>query len=102
MITNVHKSLEPSIERSATLIASYQPELNLTALIERYHTGPFRPYPLIYDSVAHDESDVVFSIDLRKWANGGWYALIHGEDATSRQPIPPILTALLAALDVAY
>ncbi|KAF8202488.1 hypothetical protein BJ912DRAFT_1110792 [Pholiota molesta] len=101
-IANLPKSLEPSIERSATLVASYQPESDLTALIERYRTGPFRPDPQIYESVAHDESDVVFGIDLRKWAEGGWYALTQGEGATPREPIPPVLTALLAALDAAY
>lgn len=95
------KSLEPPIERSATLIAAYQPESDLTALIERYRTGPFRPDPQIYESVAHDESDVVFGIDLRKWAEGGWYALTQGE-SEKKELIPPVLTALLSALDAAY
>ncbi|KAF9485462.1 hypothetical protein BDN70DRAFT_847745 [Pholiota conissans] len=101
-IANLPKSLEPSIERSGTLVASYQPESDLTALIERYRTGPFRPSPQIYESVAHDESDVVFGIDLRKWAEGGWYTLTQGEGATPRETIPPVLTALLLALDAAY
>ncbi|KIM44972.1 hypothetical protein M413DRAFT_17839 [Hebeloma cylindrosporum] len=99
-LSNLPKSLEPSIERSATLIASYQPQSDLTALIERYRTGPFRPDPQIYESVAHDESDVVFGIDLRKWSEGGWYALTNGEE--KKELVPPVLTALLAGLDVAY
>ena len=99
-LSNLPKSLEPSIERSATLIASYQPQSDLTALIERYRTGPFRPDPQIYESVAHDESDVVFGIDLRKWSEGGWYALTNGEE--KKDLIPPVLTALLAGLDAAY
>ncbi|KIK36317.1 hypothetical protein CY34DRAFT_16462 [Suillus luteus UH-Slu-Lm8-n1] len=36
--------------------------------------------PQLYESVAHDESDVVFGIDLRKWAEGGWNALTSGEE----------------------
>ncbi|KDR65726.1 hypothetical protein GALMADRAFT_260135 [Galerina marginata CBS 339.88] len=99
-LSNLPKSMEPPIERSATLIASYQPESDLTALIERYRTGPFRPDPQIYESVAHDESDVVFGIDLRKWAEGGWYALTQGDE--KKELIPPVLTALLNGLDAAY
>ncbi|PPQ63306.1 hypothetical protein CVT24_006751 [Panaeolus cyanescens] len=99
-LQNVPKSFEPSLERSATLIAAYQPESDLTALIERYRTGPFRPDPQIYESVAHDESDVVFGIDLRKWAEGGWYALTQGEQ--KKDLVPPVLTAMLNGLDAAY
>ena len=88
------------MERSGTLISAYQPESDLTALIERYRTGPFRPDPQVYESVAHDESDVVFGIDLRKWAEGGWYALTQGE--AKRDAIPPVLTVLLLGLDEAY
>jgi len=78
----------------------YQPESDLAALIERYRTGPFRPVPQLYESVAHDESDVVFGIDLRKWAEGGWSALTSGEE--KKDLVPPVLTALLDALDAAY
>lgn len=99
-MANLPKSLEPSIERSATLIAAYQPESDLTALIERYRTGPFRPDAQVYESVAHDESDVVFGIDLRKWAEGGWHALTTGEE--KKELIPPVITALLNGLHVAY
>ncbi|KAJ3508730.1 hypothetical protein NLJ89_g5595 [Agrocybe chaxingu] len=99
-LANLPKSLEPSIERSATLVAAYQPESDLTALIERYRTGPFRPDPQVYESVAHDEIDVVFGIDLRKWAEGGWYAMTQGEE--KKDLVPPVLTALLSGLDTAY
>ncbi|KAF8159691.1 hypothetical protein B0H34DRAFT_796910 [Crassisporium funariophilum] len=99
-LANLPKSLEPSIERSATLVASYQPESDLTVLIERYRTGPFRPDPQVYESVAHDEPDVVFGIDLRKWAEGGFYALSQGEE--KKEVIPPVITALLRGLDEAY
>lgn len=88
------------MERSGTLISAYQPESDLIALIERYRTGPFRPDPQLYESVAHDESDVVFGIDLRRWSEGGWYALTQGE--AKKDPIPPVLTVLLHGLDEAY
>jgi hypothetical protein len=99
-LANLPKSMEPSMERSGTLLSAYQPESDLPALIERYRTGPFRPDPQMYESVAHDESDVVFGIDLRKWAEGGWYALTQGE--AKKDAIPPVLTVLLLGLDEAY
>ncbi|KAL4063091.1 hypothetical protein J3A83DRAFT_4297301 [Scleroderma citrinum] len=99
-LANLPKAFEPTLERSATFIATYQPESDLTALIERYRTGPFRPVPQLYESVAHDESDVVFGIDLRKWAEGSWSSLTSGEE--KQDLVPPVLTALLDALDAAY
>jgi hypothetical protein len=99
-LATIPKAFEPSIERSATLVASYQPDGDLTALMERYRTGPFRPVPQLYESVAHGESDVVFGIDLRKWAEGGWNALTSGEER--KDLIPPVLTALLDALTETY
>lgn len=94
------KTLEPSNDVSATLIAAFQPESDLNALIERYRTGPFRPDPQVYESVAHDESDVLFGIDLRKWAEGDWHALTTGEER--KEVIPPVLTALLEGMNEAY
>ncbi|KAK2463698.1 hypothetical protein APHAL10511_004449 [Amanita phalloides] len=100
ILANIPKSLEQSNERSGTLIAAYQPESDLTALIERYRTGPFRPVAQIYESISHDELDVVFGIDLRKWAEGGWHELSTGED--KKELIPPVVTALLNGLSEAY
>lgn len=99
-LANLPKAVDPSIERQATLIAAYQPESDLNALIERYRTGPFRPVPHVYESVAHAESDVVFGIDLRKWAEGGWFALTSGEE--KKATIPPVITALLNGLNDIY
>lgn len=99
-LANLPKAFEPTLERSSTLIASYQPDSDLTALMERYRTGPFRPVPQLYESVAHDESDVVFGIDLRKWAEGGWSALI--ADEGKKETIPLVLTALLDGLAESY
>ncbi|KAF8661265.1 hypothetical protein AX16_001368 [Volvariella volvacea WC 439] len=99
-LATISKTLESSNERSNTLISAYQPESDLTALIERYRTGPFRPNPHVYESVAHDELDVVFGIDLRKWAEGGWHELTGGEE--KKDQVPPVFTALLNTLWDAY
>jgi hypothetical protein len=106
------RALEPSLKRSETLIAAYQPESDLNALIERYRTGPFRPAPQVYESVAHDEADVVFGIDLRKWADniadstlpqGQGEGQVPGPEADAKRPtIPPVLKALLDAMIAAY
>ena len=100
ILSNIPKSLEQSNERSGTLIAAYQPDSDLIALIERYRTGPFRPTAQIYESISHDEADVVFGIDLRRWAEGGWHELTTGED--KKELIPPVVTALFNALAEAY
>ncbi|KAF8216353.1 hypothetical protein K438DRAFT_1797082 [Mycena galopus ATCC 62051] len=99
-LSNLPKSLEPSRERSATLIAAYLPESDLNALIERYRTGPFRPEAQVYESVSHVETDVVFGIDLRRWAEGGWDTVSSGEPR--KLEMPPVLPSMLAALSEAY
>ncbi|KAI0073278.1 hypothetical protein K474DRAFT_1666835 [Panus rudis PR-1116 ss-1] len=95
------KAMQPSLERSSTLIASYQPEADLRALIEQYRTGPFRPTAQVYESVAHDEADVVFGIDLRKWAGLG-VTSPNGTTSEHKDLIHPVLKALFAALHEAY
>ena len=99
-MANFPKYFEPSIERSAILVTTFQPESDLTALVERYRTGPFRPEAQIYESVSHDEFNVVFGIDLRKWAEGGWSALTSG--MPRKDVVPPVLTSLLMGLEDAY
>lgn len=54
----------------------------------------------MYESVSHDESDVVFGIDLRKWAEGGWFSLTGGEE--KKEILPPVFTYLLNGLTDAY
>jgi hypothetical protein len=101
ILANLPKSLEPSSERSSTLIASFQPESDIMALIERYRTGPFRPAPQVYESITHDECDVVFGIDLRRWAEDSWIPMTPpAED--KKELIPPALAALLVGLKEAY
>jgi hypothetical protein len=99
-ISNLPRALETPLERSASHIAAYLPDSDLSALIERYRTGPFRPQPQVYESVAHEESDVLFGIDLRRWSEGGWDSL-HGE-AQDKPLVPPVLTVLLNGLTQAY
>ncbi|KAF5351573.1 hypothetical protein D9758_007222 [Tetrapyrgos nigripes] len=104
-LSNFPKTLEPIIERQTTLIAAYQPESDLTALVERYRTGPFRPHSHLYESVNHDESDVVFGIDLRKWAEGGWITEVmspSGSEGGRKEEVPEVLTAMLGALEDKY
>ncbi|KAJ6518693.1 hypothetical protein C8R45DRAFT_807571 [Mycena sanguinolenta] len=99
-LSNLPKSLEPSLERSGTLIAAYLPESDLNALIERYRTGPFRPEAQVYESVSHVETDVVFGIDLRRWAEGGWDTVSSGEPR--KTDMPPVVPSMLTALSEAY
>ncbi|KAI0821557.1 hypothetical protein BC629DRAFT_1278140 [Irpex lacteus] len=91
-----------SIEHSSTLIAAYQPESDLKAIIEQFRTGPFRPTAHVYESLSHDESDVVFGLDLRRWADAGYW---NGNGTTNEERkdlIHPALAALLSALNDAY
>lgn len=97
-LANLPKSLEQSLERSGTLVASYNPESDLNALIERYRTGPFRPDAQVYESVVHDEPDVLFGLDLRKWAEGGWFS----PEEDKKDALPPVLEHFLGALDAFY
>lgn len=96
-ISNLRKSYEISADRSSTLISAYNPDSDLKALIERYRTGPFRPRAHVFESIAHEECDNVFGIDLRKWAEGGW-----GSDEVRRDSLPPVFTTLMNGLNTKY
>lgn len=95
------KNIGASLEHSSTLIAAYHPEADLKALIEQYRTGPFRPTAHVYESVAHDEADVVFGIDLRKWADLGLWSP-SGSPEKKEDVLPPVLVVLLKGLKDAY
>ncbi|THH06841.1 hypothetical protein EW146_g9491 [Bondarzewia mesenterica] len=99
-LSNLPKALEPSLHHSTMLITAFLPEADLNTLIERHRTGPFHPNPQLYESVTHDESDVLFGIDSRKWAEGGWIVLRNGEE--KKELVPPALTVLLEGLGQAY
>lgn len=96
------KGVPPSLERSSTLIAAYQPETDLRAIIEQYRTGPFRPTAHVYESLSNDESDVVFGLDLRKWADAGYWNATGTAPDERKETIPPILLTLLSTLKEAY
>lgn len=99
-LANLPSSVQSSLDRSSTLIASYQAESDLRALIEQYRTGPFKPVAQVYESVSHDEADVYFGIDLRKWADGGWSSVRGGEERNEK--IPEVLSVMLQALNATY
>jgi hypothetical protein len=99
-LASISKALKEIGDRASTLVTSYQPDNDLKALIERYRTGPFHPTPQVYESVAHDESDVVFGIDLRKWSEGGWDAPPTGEQ--KKEQYPNVLSAMLDGVKEAY
>lgn len=83
VLLQYYGTVTKSIERSIILVASYQPNANLTTLMERYHA-----VPQLCESVAHDESGVVFGSDLREWAEGGRDELTSGDE--KKEFIPPI------------
>ena len=56
--------------------------------------------PPVYESIAHDELDVLFGIDLRKWAEGGWNEISTGEE--KKELYPNVLSALLTRVQEAY
>ncbi|KAI0693202.1 hypothetical protein C8T65DRAFT_668442 [Cerioporus squamosus] len=91
-----------SKEKVETLITAYQPEQDIKVLIERYRTGPFRPVAQVYESIAHDESDVVFGIDLRKWADAAYWSVASPPGGEKKEELPPVLASLLGALLEAY
>jgi len=99
-VAKLAKAYEPSLERSNVLIDSYTPEADLKVFIERNRVGPFRPEPRVYESVTHDESDVVFGIDLRRWADSAMWP--GSEEKKDKPDIPPVLTLLLNSIDAAY
>ena len=51
----------------------------------------------MFESMAYEEGDVVFDIDLRKRAEGGW-----GSDEVRKGSLPLVLTTLLGIPNDAY
>ncbi len=50
--------------------------------------------------MSHDESDVLFGIDLRKWAEGGWSMMAPSEE--KKDAIPAVVSALLEGITESY
>lgn len=76
------------------------PETDVKALIERYRTGPFHPVAQVYEDIQHDQGDVVFGINLRRWSESNWDGLTTIEEKQDK--LPAVITAMLAALEDSY
>ncbi|ORY34969.1 hypothetical protein BCR39DRAFT_515848 [Naematelia encephala] len=83
-------------------IEAFNPEADIKALIEGNRTGPFRPFPHVYESLLGDVPEVNFGVDLRKWAGeAGWKSMMHRPER-EKGAIPEVLDALLRTLDELY
>lgn len=91
------------LQHSTSLsVEAFNPEADLKALIEGNRTGPFRPKPLIYESLETDVPEVNFGIDLRKWAGDqGWRTMVR-TPSREKGAVPEVLEGLLAGLDQMY
>ncbi|OAV95122.1 hypothetical protein PTTG_03869 [Puccinia triticina 1-1 BBBD Race 1] len=91
-------TLNPKMEKLAAdavvLNESFSPEGDVSALVERYRTGPFRPSPVLFHSYRSHETRVNFGIDLSKWHN-----CQHVDYSEDFNDVPPILTRLIALLE---
>lgn len=102
VLQQYQSALGPAAARSAELVGHFRPENDLTALIERARTGPFRPTPQKFETAAHTVGDVVFGINLSGWAGeGGWNA-VRAPGGGPKDIIPPVLRDLLTGMDAAY
>lgn len=50
--------------------------------------------------MTHDESDVVFGIDLRRWADSAMWP--GSEEKKDKPDIPPVFTLMLNSVNAAY
>lgn len=91
------------LQQSTSLsVEAFNPEADLKALIEGNRTGPFRPKPLVYESLETDIPEVNFGIDLRKWyGDQGWKTLVR-TPARPRGAVPEVLEGLLEGLQQKY
>jgi hypothetical protein len=91
------------LQQSTSLsVEAFNPEADLKALIEGNRTGPFRPKPLVYESLETDVPEVNFGIDLRKWAGDqGWRTMVR-TPPREKGAVPEVLEGLLAGLVQLY
>jgi hypothetical protein len=91
------------LQQSTSLsVEAFNPEADLKALIEGNRTGPFRPKPLVYESLETDVPEVNFGIDLRKWAGDqGWRTMVR-TPSREKGAVPEVLEGLLAGLVQLY
>lgn len=93
------KAFNASLTRCSPLLDAFNPESDVTALIERARTGPFRPTAHLFESRQLGEyaADGVFGLDLRKWGAAAW-----GDGEGAGDAIPGVITSLLEALSEKY
>jgi len=91
------------LQQSTSLsVEAFNPEADLKALIEGNRTGPFRPKPIVYESLESDVPEVNFGIDLRKWAGDqGWRTMVK-TPSREKGAVPEVLEGLLAGLEQMY
>jgi hypothetical protein len=91
------------LQQSTSLsVEAFNPEADLKALIEGNRTGPFRPKPLVYESLETDIPEVNFGIDLRKWSGDqGWRTMVR-TPSREKGAVPEVLEGLLAGLNQMY
>ncbi|PLW41724.1 hypothetical protein PCASD_05652 [Puccinia coronata f. sp. avenae] len=94
-------TLNPKMDKLAAdavvLNESFSPEGDVSALVERYRTGPFRPSPVLFNSYRSHETRVNFGIDLSRWHNSQQV-----DDSEEFNETPPLLTRLMAVLEKSY
>ncbi|MBW0504856.1 hypothetical protein O181_044571 [Austropuccinia psidii MF-1] len=95
-LSTLNLKMNKLAEEANVLNESFSPEADISALIERYRTGPYRPSPTLFRSYRHQEVKVNFGIDLSKWHNS--------QPAGDSEfcDIPPVLIRLLTDLENKY
>lgn len=89
-------------QSTALSVEAFNPEADLKALIEGNRTGPFRPKPLVYESMETDVPEVNFGIDLRKWyGDQGWRTIVRAPPRP-RGAVPDVLEGLISGLQQKY
>lgn len=89
-------------QSTALSVEAFNPEADLKALIEGNRTGPFRPKPLVYESLETDIPEVNFGIDLKKWyGDQGWRTMVR-TPVRPRGSVPEVLEGLLDGVSQKY
>ncbi|KAI8460687.1 hypothetical protein BY996DRAFT_4574368 [Phakopsora pachyrhizi] len=76
---------------------SLSPEGDISALVERYRTGPFRPTPVQFHSCRDHDVRFNFGIDLGKWQDAQ-----DESELTNIPGVPLVLSRLLENLEKKY
>lgn len=97
--------LAPAGEEPVSL-PTIHPAIYLEQLILEYRTGPFRPAPAVFKPYYHDDAHMLanttaagFGLDLKEAAKR---AALKALDGPTMPSLPPVLHALLSALQRSY